>query len=194
MMLPLQWENILRSGSQKRLKGKGKATDSKVTATSSTGISTTDEPPVFNKITLEDYDLGYSSNDFDAPVVKRPFLGESTKSAFRITKSTSAAVKSSTTASKASINSPKPIKLVPTASKSSFCPVPFDKASDIKEGPKKISKRVMTIKTTVKNIWKLAYLQPLYDLVHITNLLIIHTLPSQSTYIYKNWQQTKILR
>ncbi|KAG1054993.1 hypothetical protein G6F43_003024 [Rhizopus delemar] len=157
--------------------------DSKVTATSSTGISTTDEPPVFNKITLEDYDLGYSSNDFDAPVVKRPFLGESTKSAFRITKSTSAAVESSTTASKASINSPKPIKLVPTAFKSSFCHVPVDKASDIKEGPKKISKRVMTIKTTVKNIWKLAYLQPLYGLVHTTNLLVTHTF-AFTKYIY----------
>ncbi|KAG1515266.1 hypothetical protein G6F53_003038 [Rhizopus delemar] len=189
------------SGSQKRLKGKVKAIDSEVTTTSSTDISTTDEPTVFNKITLEDYDLEYSSDDFDAPVIKRPFLDESSKSASRITKTTSAAVESSTAASKASINSPKPSKLVPTAFKSvatsvksSFCPVPVDKASDIKEGPKKISKRVMTIKTTVKNIWKLAYLQPLYDLVHITNLLIIHTLPSQSTYIYKNWQQTKILR
>ncbi|KAG1367380.1 hypothetical protein G6F60_015730 [Rhizopus arrhizus] len=55
---------------------------------------------MFNKITLDDYDLEYSSDDFDAPVVKRPFLGESIKSAFRITKSTSAAVEPSTTASK----------------------------------------------------------------------------------------------
>ncbi|KAG1032480.1 hypothetical protein G6F43_013763 [Rhizopus delemar] len=155
-------ENILQSGPQKRLKGKGKATDSEVTATSSTGISTTDEPPVFNKITLEDNDLEYSSDYFDAPVIKRPFLGESTKSALRITKSTSAAVESSTTASKISISSPKPSEPVPTAFKSAATSV---KASDIKEGPKKISKRVMTIKTTL----------------HIP-------LPSQSTYIYKNWQ------
>ncbi|KAG0905046.1 hypothetical protein G6F33_012474 [Rhizopus arrhizus] len=154
-------ENIPQSGLQKRLKGKGKATDSEVTTTSSTGISTTDETIMFNKITLDDYDLEYSSDDFDAPVVKRPFLSESTKSAFRITKSTSAAVESSTTA----FNS------AATSIKSSFCPVPVDKASDIKEGPKKISKRVMTIKTTL----------------HIP-------LPSQSTYIYKSWQQMKILR
>jgi hypothetical protein len=116
---------------------------------------------MFNKITLDDYDLEYSSEDFDAPVVKRPFLGESTKSAFRITKSNSAAVESSTTASKISLTSPKPSKPVPTAAasvKSKFCSVPVDKASNIKEGPKKISKRVMTIKTTVKNIWKPAYL------------------------------------
>ncbi|KAG0804232.1 hypothetical protein G6F62_013139 [Rhizopus arrhizus] len=93
-------ENTPQSGSQKRLKGKGKARDSAVTTTSSTGISTTDQTIMFNKITLDDYDLEYSSDDFDAPVVKRPFLGESIKSAFRITKSTSAAVEPSTTASK----------------------------------------------------------------------------------------------
>ncbi|KAG1135428.1 hypothetical protein G6F37_013966 [Rhizopus arrhizus] len=68
-------ENTPQSGSQKRLKGKGKATDSEVTTTSSTDISTTDEPTTFNKITLDDYDLEYSSDDFDAPVVKRPFFG-----------------------------------------------------------------------------------------------------------------------
>ncbi|KAG1457555.1 hypothetical protein G6F55_005862 [Rhizopus delemar] len=107
-------ENISQSGSQKKLKDKGKATDSEVTTTSITGISTTDEPTVFNKITLEDNDLDY----FDAPVIKRPFLGESTKSASRITKSTSTAVKSSSTASKTSINSPKPSKSTPTAFKS----------------------------------------------------------------------------
>ncbi|KAG1047822.1 hypothetical protein G6F43_009755 [Rhizopus delemar] len=157
-----------QSGSQRGLKTK-EATDSEVT-TSSTGISTTDKPTVFNKIALEDYDLEYSSDDFDAPAVKKPFLGESTNSAFRITKSNSAAVDSSTTTSKTSINSPKPSKPVPTAFnsavnsvKSIFCLVPVDKASDIKEGLKKISKRVMTIKTTVKNIWNPAYLQPLYN-------------------------------
>ncbi|KAG0815153.1 hypothetical protein G6F16_013129 [Rhizopus arrhizus] len=166
-------ENTPQSGLQKRLKGKGKATDSEVTTTSSTGISTTDKTIMFNKITLDDYDLEYSSDDFDAPVVKRPFLSESTKSAFRITKSTSAAVESSTTA----FNS------AATSIKSSFCPVPVDKASDIKEGPKKISKRVMTIKTTVKNIWKPVYLQPLYDLVHTTNLLVTHTF-AFTKYIY----------
>ncbi|KAG1040220.1 hypothetical protein G6F43_012334 [Rhizopus delemar] len=135
---------------------------------------------MFNKITLEDNDLECSSDDFDAPVVKRPFLGESTKSALRITKSTSAAVESSTTASKTSISSPKPSEPVPTAFKSAATSV---KASDIKEGPKKISKRVMTIKTTVKNIWKPAYLQPLYDLVHTTNLLVTHTF-AFTKYIY----------
>ncbi|KAG1150010.1 hypothetical protein G6F37_011296 [Rhizopus arrhizus] len=145
-----------------RLKGKGKATDSEVTTTGSTGISTTDESTMINKITLDDYDLEYSSDDFDAPVVKRPFLSESTKSAFRITKSTSAAVESSTTASKTSPGSPKPSKSVPTvfnsaatSAKSSFCPVSVDKTSGIKEGPKKISKRVITIKTTGGNSTRL---------------------------------------
>ncbi|KAG0746804.1 hypothetical protein G6F57_002619 [Rhizopus arrhizus] len=96
----------LDSELQKRLKGKGKATDSEVTTTSSTGISTIDETIMFIKITLDDYDLAYSSDNFDAPVVKRPFLGESTKSIFCITKSTSAAVESSATASKTSLTSP----------------------------------------------------------------------------------------
>ncbi|KAG0755209.1 hypothetical protein G6F62_012615 [Rhizopus arrhizus] len=97
----------------RKRKSKGKATDSEFTTTSSTGISTTDESTMFNKITLVDYDLAYSSDNFDAPVVKSPFLGESTKSAFCVTKSTSA-VESSTTASKTSLTSPKPSKPVPT--------------------------------------------------------------------------------
>ncbi|KAG1641913.1 hypothetical protein G6F44_005356 [Rhizopus delemar] len=167
-----------------------KRKNSEVITTSSTGISTTDEPTVFNRITLEDNDLEYSSDDFDAPIIKRPFLSELTKSASRITKPTSTTVESSTTASKTSLTSSKPSKLVPTAFKSaatsvksSFCPVPVDKASDIKEGPKKISKGVMTIKTTVKNIWKPAYLQPLYGLVHTTNLLVTHTF-AFTKYIY----------
>ncbi|KAG1396468.1 hypothetical protein G6F58_011731 [Rhizopus delemar] len=105
-------ENTPQVGLQKRLKGKGKVTDSEITIANSTSISTTDETIMFNKITLYDYDLEYSTDDFDAPVVKRPFLGESTKSAFRITKSTSAAVESSTTASKISLTSPKPSKPV----------------------------------------------------------------------------------
>jgi hypothetical protein len=41
----------------------------------------------------------------------------------------------------------------------------------------------MTIKTTAKNIWKSAYLQPLYDLVHTTNLLVTHTF-TFTKYIY----------
>jgi hypothetical protein len=99
-------------------------------------------------------------------------------------------VESSATASKTSLTSSKPSKPIPTVFnsaaiyvKSSFCPVPVDKASDIKDGPKKISKRVMTIKTTVKNIWKPVYLQPLYDLVHTTNLLVTHTF-AFTKYIY----------
>ncbi|KAG0733147.1 hypothetical protein G6F23_013628 [Rhizopus arrhizus] len=145
---------------------------------------------MFNKITLDNYDIEYSSDNFDAPVVKRPFLSESTKSAFYVTKSTSAAVESSTTAFKTSLTSLKPSKPVPiafksavTSVKSSFYPMPVDKASDIKEGPKKISKRVMTIKMTVKNIWKPAYLQALHDLVHTTNLLVTHTF-AFTKYIY----------
>ncbi|KAG0765571.1 hypothetical protein G6F24_004317 [Rhizopus arrhizus] len=175
-------DNTPQSGLQKRLKGKGKATDSEVT--------TTDETIMFNKITLDNYDIEYSSDNFDAPVVKRPFLSESTKSAFYVTKSTSAAVESSTTAFKTSLTSLKPSKPVPiafksavTSVKSSFYPMPVDKASDIKEGPKKISKRVMTIKMTVKNIWKPAYLQALHDLVHTTNLLVTHTF-AFTKYIY----------
>ncbi|KAG1638458.1 hypothetical protein G6F44_008811 [Rhizopus delemar] len=155
-------ENTPQSGLQERLKNKGKATDSEVTNTSSTGTSTTDEPTVFSKITLEDYDLEYSRDSFGAPVVKRPFLDELNKSASRITKSTSAAVGSSTTASKTSLTSPKLSKPVPTAFKSAatsiksrLCPVPVDKASGIREGPKKMSKRVMTIKTTGGNSTRL---------------------------------------
>ncbi|KAG1541487.1 hypothetical protein G6F51_007866 [Rhizopus arrhizus] len=117
-------EIIPQSGLQKSLKGKRKARDSEVTTTSSIGISTADEPTVFNKITLEDNDLEYSSDDFDAPVTKDPFWPSKPV--------------------------PTAFKSAATSVKSSFCPMSVDKASDIKEGPKKISKRVMTIKTTVK--------------------------------------------
>ncbi|CEP15153.1 hypothetical protein [Parasitella parasitica] len=41
--------------------------------------------------------------------------------------------------------------------------------------PNTPSKRVITIKTTIKGIWKYDYRQPLYDLVHTTNLLVTHT-------------------
>ncbi|KAG1135489.1 hypothetical protein G6F37_012785 [Rhizopus arrhizus] len=68
-------ENTPQSGSQKRLKGKEKVTDSEVTTTSSTGISTTDEATMFNKITLDNYDFEYSRDDFDATDVKRLFFG-----------------------------------------------------------------------------------------------------------------------
>ncbi|KAG1138506.1 hypothetical protein G6F37_010534 [Rhizopus arrhizus] len=67
-------ENTPQSESQKRLKDKGKATVSEATTTSSTDISTTDETIMFNKITLDDYDLEYSSDNFDASVDKRHFL------------------------------------------------------------------------------------------------------------------------
>ncbi|KAG1145576.1 hypothetical protein G6F37_008468 [Rhizopus arrhizus] len=160
---PVQQLEKEKSGSQKRLKGKGKVTDSEVTTTSSTGISTINEPTVFSKITLKDYDLEYSSDDFDAPAVKRPFLVNQSS---LLSKPVSTAFNS-----------------VAASVKSSFCPVPVDKSSDIKESPKEISKRVMTIKTAVKNIWKPTYLQPLYDLFDTTNLLVTHIF-AFTKYIY----------
>ncbi|KAG1574171.1 hypothetical protein G6F48_013314 [Rhizopus delemar] len=145
-----------------------------------TGDQGDEEPFIF--ISDDDSDSESDENDTSAPT--------STKSASRITKSTSAAVESSTTTPKTVLTFPKPSKPVSiafksaaTSVKSSFGPMPVDKASDIKEGPKKISKRVMTIKTTVKNIWKPVYLEPLYDLVHTTNLLVTHKF-AFTKYIY----------
>lgn len=43
-------------------------------------------------------------------------------------------------------------------------------------GPEKSSKRATAIKATIKNMWRPEYIQPLYDLVYTTNLLITHTL------------------
>ncbi|KAG0933992.1 hypothetical protein G6F57_009403 [Rhizopus arrhizus] len=60
-------EDTPQVGLQKRLKGKGKVTDSEVTITSSTGIST-DETIMFNKITFDDYDLEYIKGRQEARV------------------------------------------------------------------------------------------------------------------------------
>ncbi|CAO3674367.1 unnamed protein product [Rhizopus stolonifer] len=77
------------------------------------------------------------SDDFDEPVIKRPLLGESTKSAFNINKSTAA--------SGTSLVSPNPGKPTPTNPTSVVIPVKYsscsasvDKAGDTKEDPKKI--------------------------------------------------------
>lgn len=102
-------------------------------------ISTKDEPTILNEITLDDYDLEYSGDDFDEPVLKRLLLCESTRSALSINESTSAAAESSTAASRTSLVSPNPGKPTPTtftsvanSVKYSSCPASVDKAGDTK--------------------------------------------------------------
>ncbi|CEP17069.1 hypothetical protein [Parasitella parasitica] len=116
-----------------------------------------DDNSILNTTTIDDYDY----DDFQPPVVKRPDIGESSSSV----NPTFFAAESSTRASHTSNNTPNTLK-----------PVSVNKAGDTtsnhSESP---SKRVITIKTTIKGIWKYDYRQPLYDLVHTTNLLVTHT-------------------
>ncbi|CEG79964.1 hypothetical protein RMATCC62417_14366 [Rhizopus microsporus] len=184
-------ENTPQRGPQKKLKGKEKekAQESII----STPVSTADKLKMLNTITLDDYDLESSSDDFDTPIVKRPKLGESSISAFHRTSLSSAAAESSTSASKkTSLTSLKPSKPIPDAFKpiaiasvkTAPFPVSVERVSDTtKEGPEKPCKRVMTIKATIKYIWRPAYLQPLCGLAHTINLLVTHNF-SFTKYIY----------
>jgi hypothetical protein len=191
-------ENTPKSGSQqKRHKGKGKATDSEllpdmqdeVGSTSEIGLSVTDEPSLANTITFDDYDFDYSG-DFYEPIVQRPILGESSKSTFLPESS-----KSSSTAAKSSSPAVKSTSPALSSSPSAIASMTADKASaseassnDTTKGLEMTSKRVMTIKSTVKSIWKPAYLQPLYDLVNITHVLVTHTFAFSKYIFYRSWQ------
>lgn len=55
-----------------RNKLKGKEKEKVQESTISTPVSTTDKPKMLNTITLDDYDLESSSDNFNTPIVKRP--------------------------------------------------------------------------------------------------------------------------
>jgi hypothetical protein len=185
-------ENTPKSGSQqKRHKGKGKATDSEllpdmqdeVGSTSKIGLSGTDEPSLANTITFDDYDFDYSG-DFYEPIVQRPILGESSKSTFQPQSS-----KSSSTAAKSTSPAVKSTSPAISSSPAAIASMTADKASASEASSNDTtSKRVMTIKSTVKSIWKPAYLQPLYDLVNITHVLVTHTFAFSKYIFYRSWQ------
>ncbi|KAI8050758.1 hypothetical protein BDF21DRAFT_350864, partial [Thamnidium elegans] len=157
----------------KKFKGKEKATDPEADITSTSSISTAGEPSMPDKITLDDYDFEYISDNFYEPMV----LGQALISYVAATKTSSSATRSSSSAANSSSSAVEPSS---EAIKSSFETETFDK-------------RAMTIKTTVQNIWKPEYLQHLNDLVDTTNLLVTRILPQQSIYFYKNWQRMKVL-
>ena len=119
--------------------------------------------------------IDYSSDDFNEspPAIHtlRSRGGSKYGSEFTVAESSSSVSKRRPVESK---RSPTPEVFI-TASKSSTSVTARDS--------EKISKRVITVKTTAKNIWKPLYLQPLYDLVNTTNSLITHTF-AFTKYIY----------
>ncbi|KAG2229824.1 hypothetical protein INT48_008268 [Thamnidium elegans] len=136
----------------KKFKGKEKATDPEADITSTSSISTAGEPSMPDKITLDDYDFEYISDNFYEPMV----LGQALM------------LPSQALISSAANSSSSAVEPSSEAIKSSFETETFDK-------------RAMTIKTTVQNIWKPEYLQHLNDLVDTTNLLVTRILPQQNS-------------
>jgi hypothetical protein len=154
-----------------------------VGSTSKIGLSVTDEPSLANTITFDDYDFDYSG-DFYEPIVQRPILGESSKSTFLPESS-----KSSSTAAKSTSPAVKSTSPAISSSPAAIASMTADKASASEASSNDTtSKRVMTIKSTVKSIWKPAYLQPLYDLVNITHVLVTHTFAFSKYIFYRSWQ------
>ena len=49
------------------------------------------------------------------------------------------------------------------------------KSNEPHESSNATPNRIMAVKTTVRSIWKQEYIQPLYDLVNTTNILVTHT-------------------
>ncbi|KAG2210264.1 hypothetical protein INT47_003249 [Mucor saturninus] len=162
-------ENTPYIDSQKKFKGKGKAAEHEPDITSTIGI-----PDSIGNV-VSDNLIDYSSDDFNesSPTIHtlRSRGGFKYGSGFTVAESCSSVSKRRPVASK---RSPTPEVFI-TASESS--------TSVTARVSEKISKRVITVKTTAKNIWKPLYLQPLYGLVNTTNSLITHTF-AFTKYIY----------
>ncbi|KAG1454964.1 hypothetical protein G6F56_007191 [Rhizopus delemar] len=72
------------------------------------------------------------------------------------------------------------ISFISTASKPD--PTPTSSSSTTKSLDA-TTKQVVTVKTTIKSIWKQEFMQPLYDLVNTTNTIVTHTF-AFSKYIF----------
>ncbi|GAA5800565.1 hypothetical protein HPULCUR_006001 [Helicostylum pulchrum] len=135
-------ENTPASDSQKKYKGKEKAT-------SSTGIS--------DNITLDDYDLDDSGDNFMEPIV--PYVSSKSRPSF----------KQGTYSSKPSASSSEPSASAKPYISSSKQSGPYSKPSGSSVQPGSSEdlpfKKIMAVKTTVNNIWKHEYLNPLHELV-----------------------------
>lgn len=145
-------------------------------------------------MTLDDYNLD-SDDDFCETITS----GESSKftpckeseGSSTSTLSTSTAVVGRSTASNVTTTA-APIKTTTTGTTKTS---PVSEASSIattKRNIKVADKRVITVETTVKNIWKPQYIKPLQDLVDITNTIVTHTF-AFSKYIFVSWRRISSL-
>lgn len=105
-------------------------------------------------MTLDDYNLD-SDNDFCETITSKATSGESSKFTAR-----------------------KESKGFSTSTAGTAKSSPVSEASLIAATKRNIEvadKRVIVLKTTVKNIWKPEYIKPLHDLVDINNTIVTHT-------------------
>ena len=114
-------------------------------------------------ISFDDYDIEFGSENFEDPNSTFDTAGSSTNTFERAT----------TASIIPSIFIPNAFKSNAASTKPSSHPASAENVSN--RALDNSSKHVITVKTTIKNIWKTNYLQPLYDLVHTTNSLVTHT-------------------
>lgn len=141
------------------------------------------------QITIDDYDLVESSEDslfefiFDKPALhdSRNLRAESSKSAAvgssqglkQISMNTSESSNSDSSKSKPVSNTPNTTAASPEPGSSHD---PIDETSgDATKNSEETVDRVITVKATISSIWNKQYLEPLYDLVNTTNLVVTHT-------------------
>ncbi|KAI7902720.1 uncharacterized protein BX663DRAFT_536548 [Cokeromyces recurvatus] len=173
---------------RKKAKGKERARDAilpdvqyNVGSSSNIDPSTTNEVFDTSVVTLDDYNLD-SDDDFCETIVRQTTSGESSKFAPRkeskgsststlaiytavVAKSAASTVTSAAASIKATTTGTTKTSPVSEASSVAATEINIEVAD----------KRVIAVKTTVKNIWKPAYIEPLQDLVNITNTIVTHT-------------------
>ncbi|KAG1470698.1 hypothetical protein G6F56_002529 [Rhizopus delemar] len=132
-------------------------TQDKVNSTNNTGFYVASEPFLVNTTNMNgcyDFDSNGESHESTA---QRPVQDESSKPTHL-----------------------SEISFISTASKPD--PTPTSSSSTTKSLDA-ATKQAVTVKTTIKSIWKREFMQPLYDLVNTTNTIVTHTF-AFSKYIF----------
>ncbi|GAA5807289.1 hypothetical protein MFLAVUS_000646 [Mucor flavus] len=122
-------------------------------------------------ITLDDYNFDDTSDNFVEYITTKYDVGESSKQAGNTSNPVSLTVQSNATSSSV----PKDSHSSTTSVDPEFVLKSVKKLNELHEPSDAIPDRRMAVKTTVRSIWKQEYMQPLYNLVNITNVLVTHT-------------------
>ncbi|GAA5808780.1 hypothetical protein MFLAVUS_002176 [Mucor flavus] len=183
-------KNIERNGSEvrdstgkigagKKFKGKDKIVDTEVAATFSfqnmnenlNDAEADMEVEGSLNITLDDYNFDDTSDNFVEYITTKYDVGESSKQAGNTSNPVSLTFQSNATSSSV----PKDSHSSTTSVDPEFVLKSAKKLNEPHEPSDAIPDRRMAVKTTVRSIWKQGYMQPLYNLVNITNVLVTHT-------------------